>query len=307
MTARDRYASPAAFRRALTDRLTDAARRSRWTLQQLQRQVAYDRLLERLYLVDDGWIVKGATALLARDLGVRASLDVGVYRAVELERGEADVRRAAGIDVGDWFRFEVGSRTAMGNDGVRIPVDAVIGATTWTAFHVDLSGTTIRMTGQPEEVPPVARGIIPEVGQRGYRAYPLVDHIADKVAATYERHGEMENPSTRYRDLVDLVAIVRGASVEASAQTTALRSEFDRRGLTVPASFEVPDRSLWERGYAAEVRRSVLQTAPTLDEALAIVRPFLDPLLEGRATGTWDHAAQRWREPRHHKRSGSSA
>ena len=307
MTARDRYASPAAFRRALTDRLTDAARHSRWTLPQLQRQVAYDRLLERLYLVDDGWVVKGATALLARHLGVRASLDVDVYRAVELEVAEPDVRRAAGIDVGDWFRFEIGPRSTVGGDGVRLPVDTVIGATTWTAFHVDLSGTTIRMTGQPEDVPPVARGIIPEVGQRGYRAYPLVDHVADKVAATYERHGEMENPSTRYRDLVDLVAIVRGASVEAIAQTTALRSEFERRGLTVPSAFDVPDRSLWERGYPAEARRSVLEIAQTLDEALAIVRPFLDPLLEGRATGAWNHAAQRWGEPRHHGRSGSSA
>ncbi len=35
------------------------------TYEQLQRQMAYDRLLERLYLVDEGWIIKGATALLA--------------------------------------------------------------------------------------------------------------------------------------------------------------------------------------------------------------------------------------------------
>jgi len=26
--------------------------------------------------------------------------------------------------------------------------------------------------------------VIPEVEQRGYRAYPLVDHVADKIAAT---------------------------------------------------------------------------------------------------------------------------
>ena len=65
------YESPAAFRRVLTDKLKDLAATSRWTLQQLQRHMAYDRLLERLYLVDDGWIVKGATALLARDIGVR--------------------------------------------------------------------------------------------------------------------------------------------------------------------------------------------------------------------------------------------
>jgi hypothetical protein len=56
VSAGDRYATPAAFRRALTDRLKVAAREGRWTLQQLQRQVAYDRLLERLYLIDDGWI-----------------------------------------------------------------------------------------------------------------------------------------------------------------------------------------------------------------------------------------------------------
>jgi len=43
--------------------------------------MAYDRLLERLYLVDQGWIVKGATALLARDIGVRGTIDIDVYRA----------------------------------------------------------------------------------------------------------------------------------------------------------------------------------------------------------------------------------
>jgi hypothetical protein len=35
--------------------------------------MAYDRLLERLHLVDEGWIIKGATALLARDIGVHTS------------------------------------------------------------------------------------------------------------------------------------------------------------------------------------------------------------------------------------------
>ena len=59
VTAGDRYATPAAFRRALTDRLRTTAREGKWTLQQLQRQVAYDRLIERLYLIDEGWIVRG--------------------------------------------------------------------------------------------------------------------------------------------------------------------------------------------------------------------------------------------------------
>lgn len=54
MTGPRGYASPAAFRRALTDRLQGLAATGRWPLQHLQRQMAYDRLLERLYLADDG-------------------------------------------------------------------------------------------------------------------------------------------------------------------------------------------------------------------------------------------------------------
>jgi hypothetical protein len=42
------YGSPAAFRRALTDKLRTVAQSGKWSLPQLQRQLAYDRLLERL-------------------------------------------------------------------------------------------------------------------------------------------------------------------------------------------------------------------------------------------------------------------
>jgi hypothetical protein len=51
---------------------------------------------------------------------------------------------------------------------------------------------------------------------------------------------------------------------------------------------DVPARDLWERGYAAEAARSLLPIARTLDEALAVVRPFLDPLLQDSAAGWWD-------------------
>lgn len=290
------YDSPAAFRRALTDRLKNAAGESRWTLPQLQRQMAYDRLLERLYLVDEGWIVKGAVALLARDLGVRATIDIDVFRDIARETAERELREAAGKNIGDWFRFEVGPPQAIRDaaSGTRLPVKAYIGATAWAAFHVDLVGSEVTMTGDPEKVPALARVDIPDVEQHGYRAYPLVDHIADKVAATFDRYGDGEAPSTRYKDLVDLVAIVTEASVKAGPQMTALASEAKRRGITLPPRFDVPDRSMWERGYAAETARSLLPVARRLDEALAIFRPFIDPLLDGTATGRWDPKQGRW-------------
>lgn len=290
------YGNPAAFRRALTDRLKNAAKESRWTLPQLQRQMAYDRLLERLYLVDEGWIVKGATALLARDIGVRATIDIDVYRDIAAEIAERELRDAAANDVGDWFRFEVGPPQAVRNaaNGIRLPVTAYVGTTVWASFHVDLVGSDVTMTGEPENVPALARVVMPDVEQHGYRAYPLVDHVADKVAATFDRYGDSEAPSTRYKDLVDLVAIVTEASIEAEPQMAALASEAERRRIKLPRQFSVPAPDLWERGYAAEAGRSLLPVARTLDEALAIVSPFLDPLLDGTARGTWEPKEARW-------------
>ncbi len=290
------YGSPAAFRRALTDKLRAKAETSRWKLPQLQRQMAYDRLLERLYLVDEGWVVKGATALLARDIGVRATIDIDVYREAAREVAEADLRAAAAKDIGDWFAFELGAGRSVADAavGVRLPVTAYIGTTVWVSFHVDLVGSDLRMTGEPEAVPPLARIVMPDVEQHGYRAYPLVDHVADKVVAMFELHGERGAPSTRFKDLVDLVAIVITASVEAGTQVTALRSESARRGITLPVRFSVPDRALWERGYAAEAGRSLLPVAHSLDDALATVSPFLEPLLDGSAAGTWDPEHRRW-------------
>ncbi len=296
MTVRRGYASPGAFRRALTDKLRVMAAEGPWTLPQLQRQMAYDRLLERLYLVDSGWIIKGATALLARDIGIRATIDVDVYRHAARDVAEAELRAAVLRDIRDWFRFEIGRGRPVGDDGggIRLPATAYVGATVWASFHVDLVGADLCMTGEPDPVPPLARVEMPDFEQHGYRAYPLVDHVADKIVATFQRYGTRGVPSTRYRDLVDLVAIILDAAVDAVRQRAVLTSEAVRRGVHLPERFVVPDRALWEPGYAAEARRSLLPTARTLDAALDVVRPFADPLLGGSAKGRWMPRQRRW-------------
>ena len=47
-------------------------------------------------------------------------------------------------------------------------------------------------------------------------------------------------PSTRYKDLVNLVAILTKVSVRVDAQQQALESEAERRGLILPSQFDVP-------------------------------------------------------------------
>jgi hypothetical protein len=289
------YASPTAFRRGLTDRLRVAAETSDWNLPQLQRLIAYDRLLERLYAADDSWVLKGATALLARGIGVRGTRDIDLFRDGDRAAAERDLRDSARHDIGDWFRFELGASHPMleRTRGTRIPVTAYIG-TQWAEFHIDLLGPDVRMTGEPDGVPPLVPLAIPGVEQHGYRAYPLVDHIADKIAAIYQRHGELRRPSTRYRDLVDLVAIVTSANIPAEPQLAALTAEAAQRGITLPARFGVPDRSLWVPGYAASAAGSLLRHGRGLRDALSIVRPFADPLLAGTAAGCWDRRLRKW-------------
>jgi hypothetical protein len=296
MSGERAYESPQALRRSVTDRLRAVATPAgRWTLNELQRQFAYDRLLTRLYAIDDTWVLKGAVALLARQVSVRHSTDIDVYRNAERTMVERELRAAAELDLGDWFRFDVGAGETLtgGTGGMRYPVTAWVGATQWATFHIDLVGTGVRMTGVPDHVPPVAGISVPGIDQPGYQAYPLVDHIADKFAAILEPHGD-GRPSTRFRDLLDLVALAVSVRVRSTEQRVAILSEIERRGLEMPERFAVPDQTLWEGGFARAARRAVEPPATTLDEALAIVTPFIDPALDGTAVGVWDPETGQW-------------
>src|SRR5262249_28724825 len=119
-------------------------------------------------------------------------------------------------------------------------------------------------------------------------------HVADKVCAMIERHGAAGAPSTRYKDLVDLVAIVLAGSVEAGPQTVAPRSGGTPRGPRLPGRLLVPGPALLGPRRAAAGGRSLLPTARTLDGARAAVGPVLDPLLDGTARGTWHPRDRRW-------------
>lgn len=290
-----RYKTPDAVRRAVTDKLRTEAANGPWPLADLQRQYAYDQLVERLYRTDDGWVIKGATALLARRVSVRHTIDIDVYRAGAIGEVERQLRDAARLDIGDWMRFEVGPSVriqASGAEASRVKVQSLIGTKVWAAFQVDIVADGIQMSAEPEPVPPLTSIRTVEQERALWRAYPLVDHVADKVCAILEWHDG--RPSTRYKDLIDLVAIVERAAITAEPQMRALRKESERRMLGLPTTFDAPDQGLWTRGYRAEARRAIGLSALELDDALTVVRPFVDPLLDRSAAGVWNPGQRAW-------------
>jgi hypothetical protein len=292
------YGTPRAFESALTARFKALAADSPHSHSQLRRQFAYDRLLARCFTPADAhrWILKGGISMLARLRQARHSADIDLVTLAEnLPTALEELRAAAEADLGDFFTFDLDepSHLVQGVEGVRVPVTARLGRRPYETFHIDLV-TAVQVTGVPETASPIVAVDIPGLVRPDYRIYPLADSVADKVCAILERH--QDRPSTRFRDLVDLVLVARNRELNAAQLRTALVSEHRRRALPEAGKFDVPDRALWDGGYAKAASRAPdLDGFRTLEPAVTLAKAFLDPVLTAeRTTGTWDPAAARW-------------
>jgi hypothetical protein len=294
------YATAAAFRSAPKDRLAVVAARSGYPLSEIQRQFGYDRLLARCFSVaPDHWVLKGAGALLARLDGARHSKDIDLFyanRPGELTEALENLHRALATDLGDHFRFEVVRLTELPEaaKGRRIHVRSTLGPSTFSTFHVDVVVGTA-MSGEPDEVAPLVPVDVPGLVRTTYRAFPIADHVADKLCATAETHDHAgrQRASTRVKDLVDLALIARTQKIIGPRLRTAIQVGFAHRGLAVPARFAVPDEPVW-RAQFPRVARDAPPPRLDYDGAVALVRRLLDPLLSGADPFEWDPDRSCW-------------
>jgi Nucleotidyl transferase AbiEii toxin, Type IV TA system len=118
-------------------------------------------------------------------------------------------------------------------------VTCYTGATPFERFTIDLS-TQTHVVAKLDRVRP--QPVIELAGAEPlpeFVLYPLPDQIADKVCAMYGRYGATNMPSTRYRDLVDLVLIATTNELDAMLTIRALRGERARRGCTLPTRSKI--------------------------------------------------------------------
>jgi len=302
MSTNEPYSTPAAVEAAIKTAANYAfVVDPTLTVQERIRLAHFDRFLSRVFSEgdDSDWMLKGGTAMLARVPSTRATTDVDLFlRNHTLDAALEDLRRLASKDLEDFFRFTVTaySPLAEGNqqadaEGYRVTFETYVGVKSKGGFHVDLVVNVVT-TDAVEVARPANALNLPKLAQHAYRLYPTVDQIADKVCATFALY--RGRPSTREKDLVDLVVLAATQDVSARKLSRALEAEARTRSLVLPPTFAAP--TAWGRVYASEAT-SIPACADfrTIEEALALMHRFLDPVLaEEVIDSTWSHTALAW-------------
>jgi len=266
------------------------------------------RLLARVFHFDrDGWVLKGGQALLVRWPRARYSTDVDLLRLgaeATVDSAVEALITAASVELDDHLRFDhhdTSRETAANRPSRKVRFKVMFGLRQLSTVSVDVVAAELHPAGQLTVEQLAAPFVIDSGPWPEIRMWPLEDHVADKIAAMYERHREQLVPSTRFKDLVDLVLIACNSTLDGAITHRALHAEVRRRNaagthLVLPAEFAVPDVS-WTAGYRAEAVKTTELSAEhrTLEGTTALADAFITPLLQKQPpSGTWSLDRMRW-------------
>lgn len=261
----------------------------------------FNRFLSRVFSEGDEseWVLKGGASILARIPSTRSTRDVDLYRkGFTLDQALGDLRRLASIDLGDHFRFEyAGHESSIAGDaqphtdGYRVSFNVFIGVGKKGVVQVDLAAGA-DMTDEVQMSLPATVLNLPRLASYRYRLFPVVDQIADKVCATmFDYDGR---PSSREKDLVDIVVFAVTQHIDGGALKLAIDTETQRRRMAPFEQFVVP--TTWGSGYA-RLSKPVPYCADyrTVELATGLASCLIDPALSGEARGkTWSANEMRW-------------
>lgn len=270
------------------------------TKSQFISRIYMDRFLTRIFSDSDDtdWVLKGGTGIIARVPLGRRTTDVDLFTTgYEIENAQKRLVELAAIDLGDGFTFDLVS--------IAEPIDLE------HQTYVDLKrlSFSVRIAGIHKEIlnvdlavgpPPIGeialmepreRIVIPRFETFPFRLYPIEHQAAEKVCAIYVKYGD--NFSSREKDLVDLVVIATQSSLDGETLNKAITFETNRRDLVPIKKFSVPED--WGKRYAAEAKRApACAQYPHIDDALTLMKLFIDPALKPEHLGTWHPNNLKW-------------
>jgi len=278
------YASAAAFRTALEVRLNKLAMEEGVDLQRVRRQVAFDRLLCRLFAsTDPPWLLKGGYAMELRMKAARTTRDIDLalkqlpLPAAGWEANAGSIlemlREAGETDSHDHFTFLIGEAVqdldAAPYGGARFPVEARLAGRTFVRFHLDVStGDVLR---EPYQFLPSRDWLgFAGIAAGQFPAISAEEQFAEKLHAyTLPREGR-EN--SRVRDLVDLVLLIEQSRLDAARLRNAIRETFQRRQTHEVPPTLVPPPASWSGPFAEMARECRLE--PNIEKQFSEVERF---------------------------------
>jgi len=281
------YASAEAFRKALETRLNKAAETELIQINRLRRQVAFDRLLARLFRIDPSpWVLKGGYALELRFKMARATVDIDltVQRVAAATEADANqivrdmLQEAAGYSLGDWFDYIIGATVldldAAPYGGARFPVQARMGGRIFARFHLDAGiGDAVI---QPVEIIECRDWLsFAGITAPQVRTISREQQFAEKLHAyTLPR----SSTNSRVKDLVDLALLIGSGGLSPQGTVAAMRVTFKRRRThELPSTLLEPPKD-WQGRFLTLARECQLEG--DMDTVFRAVEEFFQRMMK---------------------------
>jgi len=176
---------------------------------------------------------------------------------------------------------------------LRLRFATYVGAEEKDPVLIDLS-LDCTTTLPPERITPANRNKIAGVEEYDYLVYPLADQLADKLCAIMElRPGGY--PSSRMKDLVDVVTYATHEKFRQGELRRAIKSECTKRCMDVPERFTAPE--FWKDRFATFAKGKLPAERAGFDAASAIASGFFDPvLISSSGSMVWNPKSLVWED-----------
>lgn len=302
-------------RRSRDAKIRNAARSQGTTAELIRKQVAFNLFFQRIFSPEDSrWTLLGGNALLIRTGYGRFTQDIDLSRNEQwADLSHVQEELGALLSEGDRpddFSFAITKAIAhsepdnygYGSKTAKINVRVDFGGKPFDTFSIDITSRK-HITSAVERIQ--LKPALDDQALIDLPAIPTVpaeNHLADKICALYEtHHGEKRRPSTRYRDLADMIRFVKDVPFDAAQLILVLKHEQQRRKIQLPHQLSSPHLS-WEKEYpkAARTFAQYPQHLLPLDKALDYAGTCLNEILNTtRTTGYWNPEHQQWETTNH--------
>lgn len=281
-----KYSTAGAFRTSLEERLRKIAQQEQSQVQKVQRQIAFDRLLARLFIDSSlQWALKGGYAMELRLNSARATKDIDLAMRDEAllssdlpernQKLQELLQSKANKDLGDFFIFTI-KPASMDIDGApyggaRFPIEAKMDERVFSKFSLDIGIGDVWL--EPLETLEMRDWLgFAGISNQPIPAVSKEQQFAEKLHAyTLPREH-----NSRVKDLIDMSLLISTGKMNGPKLKKAIEATFKRR-----ATHEVPSQlisppSNWSTPFAALAKEC--RISENITEAFSGIENFLRSL-----------------------------